>query len=554
MRRNIKPLVLTFVCALCLALPILAFAAKSKDVQLVDPDTGASLRWFYQEREQTYVFFLPSGWSLDSLRVSLPDGLAVTLDGQPLQDGDSAAGFSLGATHEIVDAHGKYQFSMMQSASLSSLFVTTASGNLKHIHAKKGNDEPGTLVYYYATGDPMISGELEHVRSRGNSSFAFDKKSYQLKLAKSASLGGFEAAKKWILIGNPRDRSLLRNKITMEIARAVGITSTPESEFVDLYINGEYLGNYLFTEKVDIGKGRVDIADLEKATEKVNTNNLDTYPRKGDAKQKAGGSKYYAIPNDPEDITGGYLIEYEAYAARYAEEASAYGTKRGATLVIKSPEYCSQAQMAYITGLLQQFENAFSAEDGIDPQSGKHYTELGDLDSLVRRYLCEEVSKNYDGNTSSLFFYKPADSQSTLLFGGAAWDYDSAYGNYAREKGMPVLKPTGFYINSSSQKKHWWPALYRQPEFAAEAARIYREDFAPLLDELLGNAPSENIMSLAHYQAYIADSAAMNYVRWPLSTHSSAGVNIAPTFEGNVDILADFISQRKAFLDEAWAE
>lgn len=554
MRHATKLLFTALLCALCLTIPGPVSAAGGKDVCLVDPSTGATIRWFHQTRQNTYVFFLPAGFSTDALRVSLPEGGSVTLDGQPLQDGDPAAGFTVGETHEIADGRNRYTFTLMQSENLASVFVTTQSGNFEYIHAKKGNAETGSLVYYPSTGDAALVSELEHVKGRGNASFNFEKKSYQIKLPKKGSLGGMEKAKEWLLIGNPRDRALLRNKITMDMARAVGLAATPESEFVDLYCNGEYRGNYLLTEKVEIGEGRLEIADLEEATEDANGGKLDTLPRRGDGRYKAGARKYYDVPVDPPDITGGYLIEYEAYSARYAQEATAMGTKYGATLVIKSPEYASRAQANYIMDLIQRFENAINAKDGVDPQSGAHYTEIADLPSLARRYLCEEISKNYDGNTSSLFFYKPADSESPLLFGGPAWDYDSAYGSYAREAGMSVLKPEGFYINASTQKKHWWPALYRQPDFAETAARLYREEFAPLLDQLIGYSEPTEIWSLAQYANHIAASAAMNYVRWPLNTNSSAGVNIAPTFEGNVEILLDYIDYRKVFLDEAWAE
>ncbi len=552
MNRRLCWLLTFLLLALCLAVPACVQAAPGKDVRLVDPDTGATIRWFYEAPKSTYVFFLPSGILPEKWQISLPDGLAATLDGKPVKDGDLAVGFAIGQTHEIIDDHGSYVFTLMQSENIASVFVTTQSGNEEYLHAKKGNEEAGTLVYYLPTGDYALMDDLEHVKTRGNASFNFEKKSYQVKLMQKASVGGMEAAKRWLLIGNPRDRALLRNKITMDMAIAAGLTTTPESEFVDLYLNGDYRGNYLLCEKVEINDGRVDIEDLEKATEEVNGGKLDGFKRLGDGKYKIGAKKYYDIPVNPSDITGGYLIEYEAYSSRYAEEASAFGSKRGATLVIKSPEFASEAQMGYITTLLQRFESAFSAPDGIDPASGKHFTELGDVDSLACRYLCEEISKNYDGNTSSLFFYKPEDSVSAKLFGGPAWDYDSAYGAYAREEGMAVLKSAGFFINASSQKRHWWPALYKQPEFAEAAARIYRERYAPLLDQLLGYTDPGIIWSINQYAEHIADSAAMNFLRWPLSTHSSTGVQIAPDFMGNVEILSDFIDQRKVFLDEQW--
>ena len=556
MRRIRKLFLLALAGALCLTVSILARAAVRKDIRLVDPSTGAEICGYYQEKKNTFMFFLPSGLSVDELRVSLPDGLPMEFNGQPLKDGDSAAGFTAGEQHQLSDGRRSYGCTVMQSENIASLFLATESGSNAYINRRKGNAETGTYVHYLPSGRMAAMGGLEHIKGRGNASFQYEKKSYQIKLEKKVSLGGMEKAKKWILTAPQRDRSLLRNKITMDMARAAGLLTTPESEFVDLYLNGEYRGNYLLTEKVEIGKGRVDIDDLEKATEQANgLSKLDGFPSLGNNKFKTGGSKYYDIPVDPEDITGGYLIEYEAYTWRYAGEPSACVTRRRAVLVIKSPKFTSHAQMDYISSLLQRFEDAFHAEDGIDPASGMHYTELADLDSLVRRYLVEEISKNYDGNTSSLFFYKPADSQSTLLYAGPAWDYCSSYGSYAYQKGMAVLKPAGFYVNASKQWQHWWPALYRQPDFAEASARTYRQVFAPLLDELLGHVEPANLRSLEQYERHIAASAAMNFERWPIDyTNNSAGIKLATTHAGNVEILADFIALRKLFLDEAWAE
>ncbi|MCL1854217.1 MAG: CotH kinase family protein [Clostridia bacterium] len=551
-----KLLLLGLAGALCLAVPAPARAEVRKDVRLADPATGAEIRGYYREKKNEYTFFLPSGLSADALQLLLPDGLPISLDGQPLQNGDSAAGFTVGEQHQLSDGRRSYGCTLMQSANIASLFLTTESGSNAYVNRRKGNAETGTFAYYLPTGRMAAGGNLEHIRGRGHASFQYDKKSYQIKLEKKTSLGGMEKAKKWVLVGNPLDRSLLRNKITFDMARAAGLTVTSESEFVDLYMNGEYRGTYLLIEKVEIGKGRVDIRDLEKATEQANgVNKLDVYRRIGNNKYKRNAKKYYDIPVDPDDITGGYLIEYEGYNWRYSDAESAIGTRRGAALTIKSPKYTSAAQMAYISDLLQRFEDAINTEEGIDPASGMHYTQLADLDSLVRRYLVEEISKNYDGNSSSQYFYKPADSQSNLLYGGPAWDYDSSYGSYATRKGAAVLKPAGFYVNASSQWQHWWPALYRQPDFAEASASIYRQVFAPLLDELLGRADPVHLRSLEQLERHIAASATMNFTRWPIDyVKNSAGIKLATTHAGNVDILADFIAQRKQFLDEAWAE
>ena len=163
------------------------------------------------------------------------------------------------------------------------------------------------------TGTTVCSQDLTQVRCRGNSSFKyFLKKSYQFKLTTKSNLFGMGKSKTWLLIGNGRDRSQLRNYITSAMAEYVGLQYTPEMVYADLYMNGEYRGLYLLTEKIQVSSSRVDIADLGEATQALNDQPLSKYSRIGgktsaDVKNRHG--KYYDIPNEPEDITGGYLME-----------------------------------------------------------------------------------------------------------------------------------------------------------------------------------------------------------------------------------------------------
>ena len=148
-------------------------------------------------------------------------------------------------------------------------------------------------------------------------------------------------AKRWVLQGSYRDKTMLRNQIVYTMASYVGLPYTPEVVQVDVYFNHEYNGIYLLTEKIEVNKSRVDINDLEAANKAVNDQPLDSYPTVGYASAKKGRYKAYNLPNDPEDITGGYIIEYENMTDRYKSEKCAYRTTRGKVLLIKAPEIVS---------------------------------------------------------------------------------------------------------------------------------------------------------------------------------------------------------------------
>lgn len=512
-----------------------------------------AIEWYLNKN--VYYLFLPGNVDRAELRIGFSGTEQLKIGGETVQKGDSASVLPDEKT-VITDARGKkYTLQVMQgSANLPALYITTESGTLDKIHAKKTNKEAGSLIFVTPEGEKAYDGALTQIKMRGNSSTTFKKKNYQIKLEDGANLMGMGKSRTWILTGNSRDKSLLRNQISLDMAMHSGLSYTPEHISAEVYINNQYMGLYLFSEKVMIDDDRVAITDLEAMNENLN-GNVEEAAMVGPKKATKGQFKAYQLAKEPEDITGGYLIEFESYPSRFKEEASAYHTTRAMTLVIKSPEYASVAQMEYISAFMQGFENAIFSKTGVDPDSGKHYAEFVDMQSLVNKYMIEEISKNYDGNNSSMFFYKPADSQSPLAFAGPVWDYDSAYGSYAQERNKRVLEGDGFWINNASGKSYWWPALYKQADFKAAVKEQYRLTFKPALEILLGlrEAPTNGLRSLDDYAKSIEASAAMNLVRWPALKNPSTVAKTGHTFEMNIDYLRKFLQERYEFLNKEWA-
>lgn len=126
---------------------------------------------------------------------------------------------------------------------------------------------PGSIVLLDEHLNLEYQGGVEAIKGRGNSSWKKDKKPYQIKLAKKADLlkpgNGEQKAKKWILLANGFDSTMMRNHISFSLAQKMGFESTPEGRFVDLYYDGDYRGLYYLCEKVEIGNGRVEITDLD---------------------------------------------------------------------------------------------------------------------------------------------------------------------------------------------------------------------------------------------------------------------------------------------------
>lgn len=508
-----------------------------------------------------YYLMLPAAVNPEELCFGVADGVKFTFRNKAVQTGDSAKDLKEGDFSVKVNKKSFTLHVMVGSPGLPALFITTESGSLKKIESSKANREPGQMVFVGPEGDVQYSGALEHIKARGNSSMTFAKKNYQIKLEKGTGLMGMGKAKKWILTGNYRDKSHLRNRIMMDLADVIGLPYTVQHTPAELYINHEYRGLYLLSEKIEIDDDRIDIADLEEATKEVNDKPLNEYKSIGKRKATKGSFKAYDIPNNPEDITGGYLVEYESYTSRYRDEPSAYTTKRGSVLVVKSPEYASQEQMTYISGLMQSFENAIKAEDGKDPETGKHYTDIADAESLALKYMIEEISENYDGNSSSQYFFKPADSSSEKFFSGPVWDYDSTFGAYAQPRNAKKVTDPAFLWIAEGDRNAWYPMLWTHQDFRAQVGTLWNDRVRAGVDVLLGKKTAEEagfgagkIRSIDEYAEEIKKSVRMDRIRWPRKSKRSAdsAAWTGGSFEENIKYLKDYLQKRRDFLDQAW--
>lgn len=377
----------------------------------------------------------------------------------------------------------------------------------------------GCKTHYESRDDDPDSPCSFYIKGRGNWSwYGSDKRGYSIRLENAANLLAMGGNKKWALIAATPDHTLLRNSLAYRLAAAVGMPYSSSGVSVDLFINGEYLGTYLLSEKVDIGKDRVDIRDMEKEIEDLMDDPEDHGTRRNERLQGGGSLKYWTGVPDPEDITGGYLFEMEM-PSRYAEEPSGFVTRRGYYYVIKSPEYASRAQVSYLFEKVQAMEDALFSENGCHPQTGKHYSDYIDLESVVKKYWIEEISKNHDGVKTSQYYYKPADSQSEKFFAGPVWDYDIAFGVSSE-----TTDPEGWFM----QPTEFFGAFWKHPDFAALAKDIFLQEFYPAILELTDSGIGE--MADA-----IRASIAMNDIRW----HMRRG-----SYDDAVEWLQNYLRER----------
>ena len=556
-------LVLIF-CLSAVLLPGVSIAGASDFMLWVSPTGEKTIDaiCLLEVSKQNYYLFLPGNISLEEWKIGCNTASTI-INGTVIASGVSPA--SILKTDEANSVNvlkgskviKKLNFTVMQGSDLPTMYITTESGSMRKIHKNKSNKEPGSMVLYDTDGSTVYNGGLKHIKMRGNASTRYRKHNYAIKLESGANLLGMGKAKKWILLGNHLDKSLIRNQMNFAMARYAGIPYTPDCQQVSVYVNNEYYGIFLLTEKIEVDDDRVDVRDLEKETEEMNDKDLSEYPLYGWDYARRGGYKAKKIPNEPEDVTGGYILEFEYDPHNYATVESAYVTKRNMFLIIHSPEYCSERQIKYISEFMQGYENAIFAKDGIDPDSGKHYSEFVDFDSLVNKYLINEVSKNYDSNMSSEYFFKPDDSASTKAYAGPVWDLDNTYGDYTLPGNKKMLTPRLMFVNHRGSLSYWWPALSRQEDFHAAVIQRYHDTFVPALEILLGRREETDVLkSIDTYAQAIEKSVDMEYVRYPglKLPQGNAEVQTGRNLEENIAYLKDYITQRMEFLSEEWKQ
>lgn len=394
----------------------------------------------------------------------------------------------------------------------------------------KKNKATGRMVMIKENGETVYNGALTQIKGRGNSTWKEVKKPYQIKTEIKTDLletGNSEnASKTWVLLANYLDPSLLNNSFALNLGKEMGMKTNIENTYVDLYYDGEYRGSYLLSEKVEVGSGRVDIESLEDKNTAANESIvIEDLPINTDTTASGAFYTYCDGMTSPEDITGGYLIEMD-YKDRAEEEICYFRTSRGQYVVVKSPEYASKEEMDYIASLYQEYEDAVY-NGGINPVTGKAYSDYVDAESIACYYIVNELSKSRDFFGSSAYLYKNAGED--RMYMGPLWDYDLGFGKsrYENNEEEPVQ-------GMSVYREEMGIKLFQIKDFKMLINDLYSSKFYPYLTEYFKDAESGNYS----VKEYVSVSAKYNALMW----HSDKD------WETEAGKFESFITQRAEYL------
>ena len=417
----------------------------------------------------------------------------------------------------------EYIVYLIKSESLPSLHLTLDDRNLaknysdalSFLHADKDNKIPGNLVLLLPDGS-LITESIKQIKGRGNATWRRSglKRPYNLKLEKKQELiQGAGKAKNWCLISNNQnERSGLANELSYRLFEEIGGNYAIASSPVDLYIDEEYRGTYLLTEKVEIHHERIDIKE---ATNECDTNLTTrvTAEAKDDYAIIAGIQEYQYASSAICKESGGFLLELDF---RYEDEPSWFITRRGVQIVIKEPELATKSQVQKIAVYFQEFEDALYSETGFN-SVGKEYTDYIDLESLVRIYVLDCYLSQLDMMLSSSFFYVDFDESCDFglskIVAGPAWDYDNLF--YSDDYLFNPVKElvSKLVIDKYRTTNVWVSQLLTKGDFVKKLYSFSKEVLEPLV--------SENEKTVEYLYELQKQSSKMNEILWHNDFESS---------------------------------
>lgn len=325
------------------------------------------------------------------------------------------------------------------------------------------------------------------IRGRGNSTWGYEKKPYAIKFTEKQRVMGMPKHKRWVLLANYMDRTLLRNRVAYYLAQQTSLEWTPRCEFVELILNGEHLGQYLLTEQVRVDNDRIAITEMSTAD------------------------------NSGEAVTGGYLLELDFHYDNLWQWTTAHGVP----FAVKFPdeEDLTEQQLAWIKGYIDE------AESGV--YAGR-YEEYIDAQSFIDYWLIYEICVNHElGNPGSVYLQKDRGGK---LVAGPVWDFD--WGTFSYNASPHAQY--GLFITWA----WWYDRLFKEEAFwqlARERWRVLKPKFETVFD------------FIDEEREYIEVSWRKNFDRWGISTDINGDEKLS--FGAAIDRLYDITQERIDIID-----
>lgn len=334
------------------------------------------------------------------------------------------------------------------------------------------------------------------IRIRGNSSKDLEKHAFQINLDKKEKILDMPAkAKKWVLLANHMDKSLIRNLVAFKISSLLGQKYSPACKSIDLIVDGDFEGNYIICDKIEKGKGRVELDSMD-----------ETY-------------------NEYPNITGGYLMEIDGFAD---QEPYHFTSKKGVKVTIKYPDTTNQ-QNSYLKNWFDSIEENIYNNQNVDNV---------DLETFSQFFILNEFCADIDSVWSSYYITKQRNDDKMHF--GPAWDFDLSLDNDNR------LYPTnskGKWIFNFGLSSGTFRQFISKLVSCPKSLNYVQQKW---LDVTTNSFTKENVFNFIEEQIkYIDESQKLNFKRWDVLNKILQYEAVARgSYEEEIKHLKEFIEER----------
>lgn len=458
---------------------------------------------------------------------AVSDGTTVKIDGMEQTSGVSEVDFSKPVLYTLSNGEETRTFTVVVTNSGLPVVVLTQSGGGSESWEEAGINvrskdadwvETDKMAVYNADGSVDMKEALCGIRLRGNSTQKFPKKPFAIKLVRKASVLGMPKHKRWVLLANWMDRTMLRNAVALEVAHRTdsayindGIGWSPRGTSVEVVMDGRHVGNYYFCEQIKIDGDRVDITDC------------------------------YEDVENPTPETCGYLLEFDDAM----DEVNNFRTSRGIPCMFKDEVPANSEFFNYVKNKVEGIENSLNAENYEEA-----YKNL-DINSVIDYFFIQELTFNDEyKHPKSVYMLIDGDGKLTA---GPVWDFDwQTFINYDKVQAMNNkyggtydCRNTNEWLYGKSKlaEKPWWPGsdydyvndqpymwyplLFKDANFRAKV----QERWAVIYPQLLNV-----VAKIDEFAALNKVSEQFNYAMWPLVGLKNS---VSSAFNGDEDMSFD---------------
>ena len=449
--------------------------------------------------EKTFTVILPTETDFSSMDLDFTtDATAIRTGDQQLSGKNTGIDLTQPLTVRFIK-DGVYEDYTIIVKNTGLPVVRIETPGKKAVTSKTVWMDGATIRIERPDGKVDYEGSME-IKGRGNSTWNYVKKPYALRLKEKGEILGMPSHKRWILLANWKDRTILRNDAAFWLSRHTGLPYTVRGQFVELVLNGKHLGNYYLCEQIKLNKKRVNIEKMD------------------------------AMETDPQKITGGWLLELDTYYdyQDYVDEKHKFRYPNLFNLpwIVKDPDddEISNEAYQYIQGWIKDLETLMKDSNKVRAHA---YEEFLDVDTAIDYLIVEELTGNNDfynywpsAGPHSTYLYKERGGK---LYHGPVWDFD-----------YHVFCPqfTNQWVGAT--KSIFYPALLKDEKFRerlVERWEMQKNELKKLPDYIDEQADR------------IRESERINHKMWPIVNNPENG-DENMTFQESVERI------KKAFLDK----